>query len=155
MKHRTLLIRAAVILFILILSVVMFIIGKSHTILVDNKSIDDYQALQLVEVQVGKQPMLELTARDRDKFDVTGQRHIVRVVYTDRQWEEHVIERKITLPLMQDMVMILLPVLVANPDAEQSLWLENYEVPAFAVMAQPDEEVVTDDLAGLITDVGI
>lgn len=155
MKYRTLLIRAGVILFILILAVVMFIIGKSHTILVDNKSIDDYQALQLVEVQVGKQPILELAARDRDKFDVTGQRHTVRVIYTDRQWEEHVIERKIVLPLMQDMVMILLPVLVANPDADQALWLENYEIPTFAVMAQPDEEVVTDDLAGLITDVGM
>ncbi|MFA5448810.1 MAG: DUF6672 family protein, partial [Sphaerochaeta sp.] len=74
------------------------------------------------------------------------------VTYTDQMWEEHVIRRTIKIPLMQDMVMVLLPVLVANPDADQSLWLELYEPPTYAVTMAEEEEVITDDLAGLVTD---
>lgn len=150
-------IRLGAIVVILIFSVFLFFIGRQHTVLVDNKTITvngtEVKALQLVEVQINKLDALELAARDRDKFEVTGQTHEVAVVYTDSNWEEHEIKRKFKIPLMQDMVMILVPALVANPEAEQGVWLENYEPPTYAVTAAPAEEtVVTDDLAGLITD---
>lgn len=152
MTKRKLLIRGGALLALLIVSVILFLVGKSHAILVDNKAVGDVAALSLVEVQVNKLGALELTPRDRDKFDVTGQRHTVTVTYTDQAWEEHVIRRTIKVPLMQDMVMVLLPVLVANPDADQSLWLELYEPPTYAVTMAESDEVVTDDLAGLVTD---
>ncbi|MCK9548612.1 MAG: hypothetical protein RBS49_01435 [Sphaerochaeta sp.] len=157
MKGKTLLIRLAVIAVILILSAILFFVGKSHTVLVDNKAVTvdgkEIAALKLVEVAVNKQASWELTPRDRDKFDVTGQKHTVTVAYTDEWWEEHTIVRTFTVPLMQDMVMILVPALVANPESDQSVWLENYEIPSYAVtMAESDEVVVTDDMAGLITD---
>jgi hypothetical protein len=152
MNKRTLLIRGGAILALLVVSVFLFLVGKSHSVLVDNKAVDDLPALSLVEVEVNKLGSLELTPRDRDKFDVTGQRHSLTVTYTDQMWEEHVIRRTIKIPLMQDMVMVLLPVLVANPDADQSLWLELYEPPTYAVTMAEEEEVITDDLAGLVTD---
>ncbi len=149
-------IRLAAIVVILAFAVFLFLIGRQHTVLVDNKTLTvngtEVKALQLVEVQVNKLDALELAARDRDKFEVTGQTHKVTVVYTDSNWEEHEITRKFKVPLMQDMVMILVPVLVADAQADQSLWLENYEPPTYAVTAAPaDETVVTDDLAGLVT----
>ncbi len=148
-------VRFAAIIVILAFSVFLFFIGRQHTILVDNKTITineaEYQALQVVEIQINKQPPLELAARDRDKFEVTGQKHTVTIMYTDRNWEDHVIQRSFTVPLMQDMLMISIPALVGNPDSEQSVWLENYELPTYAMTAQPAEEpIVTDDLAGLI-----
>lgn len=156
MNGRTRAIRGGVIALILILSVILFLVGKSHTILVDNKTttVDglEYAALKLVEVSVNKAESLELTPRDRDKFEVTGQKHTVTVTYTDQWWEEHTIVRTFSVPLMQDMVMILVPALVANPEASQQLWLQNYEVPSYAVTMAESDEVVTDDMAGLITD---
>lgn len=155
--NRTTWIRLSVIVAILVFSVFLFFIGRMHTILVDNKTVTvngkEVKALQLVEVQVNKLDGLELAARDRDKFEVTGQTHKVTVIYTDSKWEEHTISRKFKVPLMQDMVMILVPALVADPESDQSLWLENYEPPTYAVTASSVEEpVVTDDLAGLVTD---
>jgi len=151
---RTFLIRTAAIALILVFSVFLFFIGKQHTVLVDNKTVTvngvEVKALQLVEVQVNSLDSLELAARDRDKFDVTGQKHKVTVIYTDANWEEHTIVRTFKVPLMQDMVMILLPALVANPEGEQSLWLENYELPTYAMTAPAEEPVVTDDLAVLV-----
>ena len=151
---RTFWIRTAAIALILVFSVFLFFIGKQHTVLVDNKTVTvngvEVKALQLVEVQVNSLDSLELAARDRDKFDVTGQKHKVTVIYTDANWEEHTIVRTFKVPLMQDMVMILLPALVANPVGEQSLWLENYELPTYAMTAPAEEPVVTDDLAVLV-----
>lgn len=155
-KGRTLLIRIAVLAAILILSAILFFVGKSHTVLVDNKAVTvagkEVAALKLVEVSVDKHGALELTPRDRDKFEVTGQTHTVTVTYTDNAWQEHTIKRSFTVPLMQDMVMVLVPALVAHPEGEQALWLEHYEVPTYAVTMAESDEVVTDDMAGLITD---
>lgn len=150
-------IRLAGIVLILAFSVFLFFIGRQHTVLVDNKTVTvngaEVKALQLVEIQVDKLDELELAARDRDKFEVTGQTHKVTVVYTDSNWEEHTITRTFKVPLMQDMVMILVPALVANTEADQSVWLENYAPPTYAITAaQVEEPVVTDDLAGLITE---
>ena len=148
-------IRLAAIAVIIAFSVFLFLIGRQHTILVDNKTVTanekEFQALQVVEVQINKQPFLELAARDRDKFDVVGQKHTVTIMYTDRNWEEQVVQRSFKVPLMQDMLIISIPALVGNPDAEQHIWLENYELPTYAMTAQPVEEIIiTDDLSGLI-----
>ncbi|NLK05677.1 MAG: hypothetical protein GX315_04875, partial [Spirochaetales bacterium] len=73
---RTFWIRTAAIALILVFSVFLFFIGKQHTVLVDNKTVAvngvEVKALQLVEVEVNTLGSMELAARDRDKFDVTG-----------------------------------------------------------------------------------
>ncbi|MGE4585584.1 MAG: DUF6672 family protein [Sphaerochaeta sp.] len=153
--NRTFWIRLIAILVILLFSVFLFFIGRQHTVLLDNKTVTvqgaELKALQLVEVQVNKEPSLELAARDRDQALVTAQKHRVTVTYTDTNWEEHTITRSFKIPLMQNMVMILIPALVADPQSDQSVWLQNYEPPTAAQLAPADEQVVTDDLAGLIT----
>ena len=122
----------------------------------DNKTItvngEEIKALKMVEVQVNKLEALEFVPRDRDKVEVTRQKHTITISYTDENWEEISITRKFTLPLMEEMVIISIPTLAANPDAPQSVWLEKYELPTYAVQAAPEDEVVvTDDLAGLIS----
>ncbi len=146
--------RLLAIVVVLLIGVMLFFIGKQHTILLDNKTItvngEEIKALKLVEVQVDKFDSLEFAPRDRDKVDVVRQKHKITVSYTDSNWEEISITRKFTVPLMDEMVIISIPTLVANPEAPQSVWLEKYELPTYAVQAAPvDEVIVTDDLAGL------
>jgi hypothetical protein len=155
---RTFWFRFVAILIILVFAVVLFFIGKQHTVLIDNKTVtvggQEIRALQLVEIQIDNKDPLELAARDRDKEDVTGQKHSVTVIYTDSNWEEYTIERTFEVPLMQEMVLLSIPTLVANPEADQSLWLENYEPPTYAVTAADrEEEVIIDDLSVLLTDI--
>ncbi len=154
--NRIFLMRLLAIVVVLLFSVLLFFIGKQHTVLLDNKTITidgvEIQALKMVEVGVDKFEPLEFYPRDRDKVDVTRQKHTITVSFTDANWEEITITRKFTLPLMEEMVIISIPALVAYPDAPQSVWLEKYEIPAFAVRAAPEDEVVvTDDFAGLIS----
>ncbi|NBK21318.1 MAG: hypothetical protein EOM68_04750 [Spirochaetia bacterium] len=153
---RTFLMRLIAIVVVLLLAVMLFFIGKQHTVLLDNKTLtvngEEIKALKMVEVQVNKLEALEFVPRDRDKVDVTRQKHTITVSYTDADWNEISITRKFTLPLMEEMSIISIPVLVANPNAPQSVWLEKYELPTFAVQAAPEDEViVTDDFAGLIS----
>nr|WP_321261783.1 DUF6672 family protein [uncultured Sphaerochaeta sp.] len=150
--------RLIAIVVILIFAVFLFFIGKQHTVLLDNKTVtvegQEIRALQLVEIQINKLQPMELAARDRDKEDVTGQKHSVTIIYTDSNWEEFTIERTFKVPLMQEMVLLSIPTLVANPEADQALWLESYEPPTYAVTAADrEEEVVTDELSVLLTDI--
>ncbi len=154
--NRTFLMRLIAIVVVLLFGVMLFFIGKQHTVLLDNKTVtvdgQELAALKMVEVQVNKLDELELYPRDRDKVDVTRQKHSITVSYTDDSWEDISITRTFRLPLMEEMVIISIPTLVANPDAPQSVWLKTYELPTFAVRAAPEDEViVTDDLAGLIS----
>jgi len=154
--NRIFVMRVVAILLVLLLAVMLFFIGKQHTVLLDNKTItvngEEIKAMKMVEVQVDKQKPLEFVPRDRDKVDVVRQKHTITVSYTDENWEEIRITRKFTVPLMEDMVIISIPTLVAYPEAPQSVWMERYEIPAYAVQAVPEDEViVTDDLAGLIS----
>lgn len=154
--NRIFLMRLIAIVVVLLFAMVLFFIGKQHTVLLDNKTItvngEEIKALKMVEVQVNKLEALEFVPRDRDKVEVTRQKHTITISYTDEKWEEISITRKFTLPLMEEMVIISIPTLAANPDAPQSVWLEKYELPTYAVQAAPEDEVVvTDDLAGLIS----
>ena len=154
--NRIFLMRLIAIVVVLLFAMVLFFIGKQHTVLLDNKTItvngEEIKALKMVEVQVNKLEALEFVPRDRDKVEVTRQKHTITISYTDENWEEISITRKFTLPLMEEMVIISIPTLAANPDAPQSVWLEKYELPTYAVKAAPEDEVVvTDDLAGLIS----
>lgn len=152
-RQRTLLIRVAAIILVFLFAVFLFHIGRQHTVLIDNNTVTrdgvELQALKLAEVQVGKKgEVLEMTPRIRDKAVVVGQRHTVKVVYTDASWNEHVHELSFKIPLMQNMVLISLPALMEKPE-DVSFWLENFEGLAVTQSDQPqDEEVVFDELAG-------
>lgn len=127
----------------------MYYIGKQHTLLLDNKTVEingvTYQAFSIVEVSVNRQDFLELAARDRDKALAMGQRHKVTVRYADSNFEEHTVVKKFTLPHSWDMVLISLPALVGG--ASESDWLELF-VPPTAALAPIEEpaETVEDDL---------
>lgn len=116
--NRRFYIRAAAIIFVILFAILMANIGKQHTILLDNKNIEingiELKALQLVEIQVDNQPSLELAKRDRDQAIVQGQKHTFKVIYTDSNWEEIIIEKKIKIPFNEDMLIFSIPAFINN-----------------------------------------
>ncbi len=147
-SHRRHLFQLAAIVLILLLGVLMFFIGRQHTILLDNKTLEfegkSYQAFSIVEVAVDRQERLELAARDRDKADVLGQRHVLSVWYTDKAFQEHELKVKFSVPVGQDMVLVSLPALVGG--APESVWLQPYFPPTAVAPPVSEEPVVVDDL---------
>lgn len=131
--NRRFYVRSAAIFLLVILSVLMFNIGKQHNILLDNKTIaiedKEYKALSFVEVQIDKTESIELARRDRDQALVTGQSHKIKVIYTDSSFNEIVLERKFKVPLSEEMLILSIPSFVANPDKVE-LYLKPFEIKA-------------------------
>ena len=148
--NRTFFIRLTAIVLVILLAVWMFFIGKQHTILLDNKTVGDFKALSEVEVQVDKQEALFLMPRDRDQAIVTAQKHRVVIKYTDSSWNEVEIVKTVKLPLSDSMMLLSIPTLVANPEAEQSEWLTHFEIQV--TPPEKDEVVITDEVT-LVTDI--
>jgi hypothetical protein len=140
-----------VVILLLLLAVLMFIVGKMHTVLLDNKTIEadgiTYAAFSVVEVEVNKKGLLELAARDRDMAEVMGQRHKISVIYTDKNFEEHKIVKKFKVPLGDDMVLISIPALVGG--ADQEIWLQKFIAPTASVAPQAEPVDLIDDLTSL------
>lgn len=120
MNKKRLIIRIIAILFLALVAFSMYRVGRKHTILLDNKTIEvkgeNFKALDIVEIQVNNLEELELTKRDRDVADVMGQTHNVKVTYTDLNWNEVVIERKIKIPHKDVMILFSIPAFIQYPD---------------------------------------
>lgn len=148
--NRRFCIRLVAILLMVALAFLMYFIGRQHTILVDDKTMtladgSEVKALATVQVQVDKQPKMELAARDRDQYIVTNQKHTLTITYTDAQWNEKTFSRTFKVPVGQDMVIISIPTLVAKQDAPQSAWLQEYIPPKVVVKQDQTEEAAPSE----------
>ncbi len=149
--NRRLIVRIVALLLVLVLAVCMYLIGRQHTILVDNKSIEGGpKALQEVEVAVDRQESMLLYPRDRDQYIVTGQSHSLHVKFTDSNWNEIDKVIKFKVPAKNDMYIISLPKLAQNPDAPQSEWLEVFVSMAVQSDTSSEEPVVSEDPAAIM-----
>lgn len=137
-------IRAAAIILVVLLAVWMYFLGRRHTILVDNKSLEDLgiKAYDLVTVSVDDQEPIDLTRRGRDQFIVTGQKHTLTMKWTDRNWNENTRTWKIAIPVSWDMVLVSLPYLGTNPDAPQGEWMSEFVVQSAPAKEDADASVV-------------
>lgn len=108
-------VRAALVLAFLGLMVLVYVQGKGHTILIDNKDSADgaYKAFEDVRVAVDKLPDSEYLAGDRDMAKVVGQVHKITV---DKQDGSAKIVKTIRIPLGADTVLLSLPKLVAGAE---------------------------------------
>ena len=132
MNKKRIIVRICAILLIALLGFVMFRVGRKHTILLDNKTIEiqgeEFKALDIVEIQVNKLEELELAKRDRDLAEVMGQSQKVRVTYTDSEWNEIEIERKIKVPHKDVMIVFSIPAFIEHPD-DSTYYLVPFESP--------------------------
>ena len=90
--------RGCTLLIILAIAALMFVVGRGHTVYVDNKTLEyngeSYSALQRVEVYVGGERLSRLAKRERTSSTVIGQNFEMVLINTvdkgDKPTEETV-----------------------------------------------------------------
>ena len=106
-KDRRICIRAVLVLLWIGLGVLLFIVYRGHTLLVDNRNIDGGpRAPDLITVSVDGGKGLEFFRGDRDRFAVTGARHRIRIEFSDG---EPPFEQEFSLPIRDDMYLLSVP----------------------------------------------
>jgi len=111
-KQRRLLVRAALVLVYAGLIGLVFVVGKGHTLIIDNKDSDDgsVKAIESLTVSVDGQEPIDLMAGDRDMAKVRGQGHLVEITVKDGQK----VQNRISVPLGEDVLLLSLPNLLAG-----------------------------------------
>lgn len=128
---------ASTILFFILLSIVMYLVGKSHTVYISNTktTIDDvtYKALDEVEVRFKKESFTSY-ADFSDEVLAVGQHHTLSVTYDGNTYS-----KKFHIPNKYGAVIINIPAFVAHPN-DVSLWLT--EVKITDVAPETDDSIV-------------
>jgi hypothetical protein len=111
-KTRRLLVRCALVLVYAGLIGFVFVFGKGHTLILDNKDSEDgsVKAIESLTVAVDGQDPIDLQAGERDMAKVRGQGHWVEITAKDSQK----VERRIKVPLGEEMLLLSLPKLLAG-----------------------------------------
>jgi hypothetical protein len=114
-NKRRLFIRGALVFIWICLGVVIFIMNRGHSLLVDNRNIEaeNLRAPDLIKVTVDRGKPLEFFRGDRDIFEVGGGRHVIRVEFADGSPP---LEKRFSLPLMPDMFLLSIPRMIRGDE---------------------------------------
>lgn len=144
---RQFLFRAVAIVLILILAVVMFIVGRGHTIYFDNvkaeydgKEYDDFYKVTVIK---DKEKVAKLAEDERGMADLMGQTLTMTLEITDEKGSEpHSHKVSMPIPYGMDGIVINVPELMAGLPAEA--YMSEF-VPIATEEEDTDEEVVIDE----------
>lgn len=127
-RTRRLLVKAGLLALYVALTLFVFINGRSHTFLIDNKSLDDgaIPAMRRVKVYIDNQKPIELYARDRELLMVRGQGHRIRIETQDPAAR---LEAKFSVPFGNDMILISIPRMASGADDFWEQFIIHYERP--------------------------
>ena len=128
-SKRKWLFRGCTLLVILLIAGVMFIVGRGHTVYIDNKTLEyngeTYEALHKVEVWVGGERLSKLGKRERTMSPVIGQSFEMKLVNTANKGDEPVeVTVKIPLPYGWDGVVVNVPGWLAG--LPQEAWMSEF-----------------------------
>ena len=130
--------RCCTLLIVLIIAAVMFIVGRGHTVYIDNKTLEyngeTYEALHKVEVWVGGERLSKLGKRERTMSTVIGQSFEMKLINTANKGDEpSEVTVKISLPYSWDGIVFNVPGWLAN--LPQEAWMTE-----FIIEPTPPEE---------------
>ncbi len=110
-RVRRMVVRAAIAAVYLALGLWVFIGGRGHTLLLDNKSAEDgsYAAFNQVDVSVNGKEAIPLARRERDKALVVGQKHTIRFDANGKTYEA-----SFRVPFGEDLILVSIPKLAAG-----------------------------------------
>jgi hypothetical protein len=110
-KTRRLIVRALLVVVYASVMMVAFVLGKGHTILLDNKDSADgsVKAFESMTVSVDGQEPIEFMSGDRDQVKVRSQWHSIEVTVNEQKTV-----KKFTVPLGLDMALLSIPKLLAG-----------------------------------------
>ncbi|MBQ6903218.1 MAG: hypothetical protein IJQ26_01750 [Lachnospiraceae bacterium] len=132
---------------VIAVAVVMFIIGRGHTVYFDNKAVEvngqTIDAFYKVVVNVKGEKVASLKATDRGMCDTMGQTFTMDLEITKEKDGDVTNSRvKMPLPYGLDGVVINLPALMAGND--QSVYMEEF-IPLPSAADEAEEEIPTDE----------
>ena len=147
-NKKTFFVRLATILVFAGIAVLMYFLGRGHTVYIDNKKLDyngtTYDTPYKVEVYVGGERVAKLYDKERGASTCIGANFTMELVVTqEKGGDETTVSYTVKLPYSMDGVIVNLPGLMAGlpEDAWMSEFISTEE-------AQPeDEEVVTDEFS--------
>ena len=110
-KRRRWLFRGCTLLVILVIAAVMLVVGRGHTVYVDNKTLEyngeTYEALQRVEVWVGGERLSKLAKRERTGTATIGQRFEMNLINTVKKGDDPAeMTLKLSLPYSWDGIVV-------------------------------------------------
>ncbi len=146
---RIFLFRAGAIALLLLIAVAMFIVGRGHTVYLDNKAIEyngqTYTSPYKAVVFVDGEQVAKLYDKERGMATCIGQKFTMSLELTaTKGGDEETIPITVRLPHNMDGIIINLPALLAGLPEEAYL-SEFVIVPVESEAA--DEEIITDDFS--------
>lgn len=144
-KTRRFLFRAGAVLLLLLIAGLMFLVGRGHTIYLDNKTMEyngeTYDSPYKVVVTVGGEQAAKLYAKERGKTLNIGQKFSMDLEITETKGgSEETTTITLRLPYRMDGIILNLPALLAGLP-EDAYLSEFITVPVEEVVEEP----VTDE----------
>ncbi|HPX70257.1 MAG TPA: hypothetical protein PLO47_00810 [Bacillota bacterium] len=145
-NKKSLLIKIAFFAGVVALAVVMFIIGRGHTVYFDNQKLEyegkAYECPYKIEVEVKGERVAKLYAKERGSVTTIGSGFkMVLKITQEQNGRETVQEISLRLPRNMDGIVLNLPAIIAGLPEEAYL----SEFIAAPVEEPEDEEIVTDE----------
>ena len=121
--------RGCTLLVVLLIAALMFIVGRGHTVYIDNKTLEyngeSYGALQKSEVWVGGERLSKLGKRDRTMTTVIGNSFEMKLINTVNKGDEPTETTvKISLPYGWDGIVVNVPGYLAG--LPQEAWMTQF-----------------------------
>ena len=113
LKQRRLIIRLVLVAVWIGLGVLLFVLNRGHSILLDNRNVESpsIRAPDMITITVDKVKPLKFFRNDRDIIDVGGGAHRIRIEFGDGTppFETH-----FSLPLGPDMFILSIPKMISG-----------------------------------------
>lgn len=158
MKKKRLLIRLAAVALCVALGAAMMVIGRGHTIYLDNKTLEDYQgqeykSFERVNITVpGEHEVIKLAKRERDMATCMGQSFHMTVEIIEKKGDQPRVEEiDLKLPYSMDGIIVNLPALLAGLPEEA--WMTEF-IPAPEPEDSSEEPSIGDEF-GMGEDLGM
>jgi len=136
---RRLVIRFALVVVWIGLGVVLFVMNRGHTLLVDNRNVEApaIRAPDLIHVTVDKKEPVIFFRGDRDIFELGGGTHRIYIEYSDGTPP---FEKRFSLPLGPDMFILSIPKMINGIEPYYEVFFTQQE----SRSADADEEIVIE-----------
>ena len=153
-KTRRLLFRLGTLLVLLAIAACMMIVGRGHTVYLDNKTLEyngqSYSALYKIEVEQNGETIAKLNKRERGKATNIGQSFEITLHITrEKKGAEETEVVRLKLPYSMDGIIINLPAYLAG--LPQEAYLSEF-ISAAEQEPEPEEALPTEDEFGISTD---
>lgn len=140
MTKRSLIQRSLAILALILVSVYLYMAGKSHTLILDTRMATvngvEYKAPDSMDVKVNGAAPETMGRAERIMVTVQGARHSISMEPLSGTPEP--VTRTIRVPVSMDMVIVSLPAMLKN--APESAWIRPFDAEADTVAAEVDPE---------------